>query len=194
MIFLWRGHKKKYGKSRTADFRVTKECEGADESLFDCEDQRAPVGRLRKEKGRNAVIVLTSASQPCQTHLLHYRSVASQCFLSGCGGSLQRHIRGDFLLRVFFFFVSLSTTRQMLYYFTSLRCPRSSVSVLFLFTLWKERGQVRPTKPPPALSFENVFANEQLSPALTFSPSQNRQMHLFPVNSHTAVTFSRLYH
>lgn len=47
------------------------DCGGAAESQFDGRDQWALACRLK-----NAVIVLTSVSQPCQRHLLCYRSVA----------------------------------------------------------------------------------------------------------------------
>lgn len=72
---------------------------GADESLFHRKDQWALACRLK-----NAVIVLTSVSQPCQSHLLCHRSVALQCCLR-----MQRthysHTSGGFSKRCFIFVI-----------------------------------------------------------------------------------------
>lgn len=81
-------------------------------SLFHCKDQWALACRLK-----NAVIVLTPVSQPCQTHLLRHRSVA----LEHCLWMQWAHYRdtSGFSLEGFLSFLQQDWCCVLFFFFTT---------------------------------------------------------------------------
>lgn len=142
--------------------QVTKNSAGADKSLFHCKDQWALACRLK-----NAVIVLTSVSQPCQTHLLCYRSVA----LEHCLWMQWAHYR-DIKVCSVRFFCHLYNKADIVFF------QDFHLTVVFPTPpsrcfLWKIEGH--PTK---HLQFFKKKANEPLLLGLTVTKLENASIFL----------------